>query len=86
MNSRMTTSGVVFRFCRPSGSVRREPSREMKEALRKLSESAEMEPLLAKARSTGKVVMIEVFHTKHGQPLLIHTALLPKREVEKEKA
>lgn len=63
---------VVFRFRRPTGFNQQEPSVAMKEALRRLSETAEMQPLLAHARQSGKSVAIEVFQTRDGQPLLIH--------------
>lgn len=70
---------VVFRFRRPSGSMNREPSTALVQALRHLSKAHEMQPLLAKARETGREVVIEVFHSKNGEPLLIHTALLPEK-------
>jgi hypothetical protein len=69
---------VVFRYRRPIGSRNRTPSAAMAQALRHLSESEEMEPLLSQARDTGREVVIEVFHSKDGQPLLIHTALRPE--------
>jgi hypothetical protein len=50
----------------------------MTDALRQLSEAREMEPLLLKARTEGRDVVIEVFQSRDGQPLLIHTALLPE--------
>ena len=68
-------SQVQFRFRRPSGSRTRKPSLAMKEALRHLSEAQEMRPLLDKARQTGREVVIEVFHSIDGQPLLIHPKL-----------
>lgn len=63
---------VVFRFRRPTGSNQQEPSAEMAEALQRLSETAEMQPLLAYAGRSGKSVAIEVFQNRDGQPLLIH--------------
>ena len=63
---------VLFKFRRPCGSKRREPSRVMIEALRRLSETAEMQPLLAQASKSGRTVAIEVFQNRDGQPLLIH--------------
>jgi hypothetical protein len=63
---------VVYKFRRPSGSNQQEPSLAMTEALRRLSEAAEMQPLLAHARQSGKSVAIEVFQNRDGQPLLIH--------------
>ena len=63
---------VIVRFKRPSGSQQHEPSEAMSEALRRLSETTEMQPLLAKATKSGKTVAIEVFQSRDGQPLLIH--------------
>jgi hypothetical protein len=76
---RQTSPEVVFRFRRPSGSPAPEPSTAMTEALRQLSLAQEMEPLRRKARDAGREVVIEVFQSKDGQPLLIHTALLPEK-------
>ena len=73
----MKTPAVQFRFCRPSGSPTRKPSAAMTEALRRLSQAEEMQPLMEKAKAAGREVVIEVFHSKDGQPLLIHTALTP---------
>jgi CTP:molybdopterin cytidylyltransferase MocA len=50
----------------------------MQDALRRLSQAEEMRPLLKKAQAAGREVIIEVFHGKDGQPLLIHTALMPE--------
>ena len=74
----MKTSAVQFNFRRPSGSPTRKPSAAMTEALRSLSQAEEMNPLLKKAQAAGRGVVIEVFHAKDGQPLLIHTALMPE--------
>ena len=63
---------VTFKFRRPSGSRQHEPSMAMTEALQRLSETVEMQPLLAQARQSGKSVAIEVFQNRDGQPLLIH--------------
>jgi hypothetical protein len=71
-------SGIVFRFCRPSGSGIQEPSSAMTEALRRLSEAEEMEPLRNKARAARGKVVIEVFQSKNGQPLLIYPKLQPE--------
>jgi hypothetical protein len=51
----------------------------MQDALRRLSQAEEMQPLMEKAKAAGREVVIEVFHNKDGQPLLIHTAALPKK-------
>jgi hypothetical protein len=63
---------VVFRFRRSSGSREQEPSAALTEALRRLCEAAEMQPLHAQASKSGGKVAIEVFHTRQSQPLLIH--------------
>jgi hypothetical protein len=68
---------VVFRFCRPSGLVDRRPSQAMTAALRRLSQADEVQPLLRRARAAGRDVVIEVFHSQDGQPLLIHLTLKP---------
>lgn len=65
-------TNVIFKFRRPSGSEQHEPSVAMSEALRRLSEATEMQPLLAQATKSGKTVAIEVFQNRDGQPLLIH--------------
>jgi len=69
---------VHFQFRRASGSPRQAPSIAMTEALHRLSEADEMQPLLSKARIDGLEVLIEVFHGVDGQPLLIHTTLSPQ--------
>jgi hypothetical protein len=63
---------VVFKFRRPSGSRQQEPSLAMTDALQRLSETVEMQPLLAQANKSGGTVAIEVFQSRNGQPLLIH--------------
>ena len=64
---------VIVRFKRPSGSgATHEPSEAMSEALQRLSEAEEMQPLLDQASKCGKSVAIEVFQSRDGQPLLIH--------------
>jgi len=75
------SEGVVFRFRRPSGSTAPEPSTAMTEALRQLSVAREMEPLLQAAQRAGREVVIEVFQSSDGQPLLIHTAMLPDTRI-----
>ena len=67
---------VRFRYRRPSGSRSRKPSTAMQAALHYLSQSREMQPLLKRARQTGREVVIEVFHASDGQPLLIHPAVV----------
>lgn len=66
---------IHFRFRRPKGQHISEPSRAMTDALHRLTQSDEMQPLMSKARSDGKEVLIEVFQGADGQPLLIHPTL-----------
>ena len=75
----MKTPAVQFKFCRPSGAPTHAPSEAMQDALRRLSQVEEMQPLLKKAQAAGREVVIEVFHSKDGQPLLIHTAAVSKK-------
>jgi len=63
---------VVYKFRRPRGSEQQEPSRAMTDALRCLSETVEMQPLIAEANKCSKSLAIEVFQTRNGQPILIH--------------
>jgi alpha-D-ribose 1-methylphosphonate 5-triphosphate synthase subunit PhnH len=63
---------LTFKFCRPCGSERQQPSLAMIDALRLLSETTEMQPLLAQATKSGRTIAIEVFQSRDGQPLLIH--------------
>ena len=63
---------VVFKFRRPRGAEHQTPSLSLTEALRHLSETVEMRPLIAGARKSGGAVAIEVFQTRDGQPILIH--------------
>jgi len=66
--------GIVFRFRRPSSVPRRQPSEAMRKALRCLAESDEMQPFVADARAQRRNVVVEVFHSSDGHPLLIHIA------------
>jgi hypothetical protein len=68
----MSMQNVVFKFRRPCGSEREQPSEAMVQALRRLSETTEMQPLLNQASKSGKSVAIEVFQNRGGQPILIH--------------
>jgi hypothetical protein len=75
----MKTPTVQFKFRRPSGAPTHPPSEGMRDTLRCLSQAEEMQPLLKRAQAAGREVVIEVFHAKDGQPLLIHTAAVAKR-------
>jgi hypothetical protein len=46
----------------------------MTDALRLLSESAELKPLVAGARASGRKVVVQVFRSRDGHPILIHFA------------
>jgi hypothetical protein len=66
--------GIVFRFRRPRSIPRQQPSKAMTEALQCLAESEEMQPLIDDARARRRDVVLEVFHSRDGHPLLIHIA------------
>jgi hypothetical protein len=70
--------GILFRFRRPSDTPGRNPSKAMTEALRHLAESDEMRRFVAEARAQRRNVVVEVFHSSDGHPLLIHTAAAPR--------
>jgi hypothetical protein len=44
----------------------------MTEALRHLAESDEMRPFVSEAHAVRRDVVLEVFHSRDGHPLLIH--------------
>jgi len=71
--------GILLRFRRPSSVPRRQPSKGMAEALRQFAESKEMRLFVAKAHAQRRDVMVEVFHSSDGHPLLIHTAAARSR-------
>jgi hypothetical protein len=71
-------SQVVFRFRRPGGVPKKQPSRAMTEALKWLSRSDEMQGFVSEANAQNRIVVVEVFHSAaDGHPLLIHTAAVP---------
>jgi len=72
--------GILFRIRRPSSMQKRHPSKAMTEAPRHLAESEEMQPFISDARARRRDVVVEVFHSSDGRPLLIHTTTAPKRE------
>jgi hypothetical protein len=73
------TPGIVFRFCRPSGSPSRQPSEAMTQALRQFAATDEMQAFVANARAQRRKVVVEVFHSADGHPMLIHTTVLRKK-------
>lgn len=71
-------SGVSFKFCRPSGAPAREPSVAMTRALHALSEADEMRQFVAEAHQQRETVVLEVFQSQDGRPLLIYPKAIPK--------
>ena len=69
--------GIVFKFCRPSGAQAKAPSQTITDALRRLSEADEMQPLLGEARARRRKVVVEVFHSRTGYPILICIKAVP---------
>jgi hypothetical protein len=65
---------VLLRFRRPSGAGQHQPSLALTDALQRLSQCPEMQPLLTQARTAGKSIAVELFQTRDGQPILIHFA------------
>jgi hypothetical protein len=74
------TPGVVFKFCRPSGAPSRQPSEAMTQAMRQFAATDEMRVFVASARAQRRKVVVEVFHSSDGHPLLIHTAVLREKK------
>ena len=74
--------GILFKFRRPSKVPRRQPSKAMTKALRHLAESEEMRPFVAEARAQRRNVVVEVFHSSDGHPLLIHVAATSGRQAK----
>jgi len=54
----------------------------MTEALQRLSEAEEMRDFTAKAHAQNRNVVVEVFHSADGHPLLIHTATVCLKSLE----
>jgi CTP:molybdopterin cytidylyltransferase MocA len=50
----------------------------MTAALHTLSESTEMRSLVAEAQAHGRKVVVQVFHSAEGHPILIHLGALPQ--------
>ena len=72
--------GIVFRYRRSKSTPGRNPSLAITQALRCLAESDEMQPFIDDARARRRDVVVEVFHSGDGHPLLVHTTTAPKRE------
>ena len=71
-------SDVVFKFSQPSGASARRPSASMTAALRNLSESTELQSLVAEARTQGRRMEVQVYHSAEGCPFLIHLKAVPQ--------
>ena len=63
---------IELRFSRPSGAAFRKPSQTMADALQRLTDSDEMQSLVSEAQSQGRKVVVQVFHSSAGHPILIH--------------
>jgi hypothetical protein len=74
--------GVIFRFRRSNSMRRRQPSEAMRKALRCLAESEEMRQFTADARAQRRDVVLEVFHSRDGHPLLVHVAVAPRHDAQ----
>jgi len=73
------TPGIVFKFCRPSGAPSRQPSEAMTQVLRQFAATDEMQALVADARAQRRKVVVEIFHSTDGHPLLIHCAAVARK-------
>ena len=71
-------SNIEFRFSKPSDAATVEPSTAMKNALQDLSKSEEVRRLAADAQRRGRKVVLHVFHSATGYPILIHVGAVPK--------
>jgi hypothetical protein len=69
---------VLFKYSQPNGAASRKPSTAMAEALQRLSEANEMQTLVAGARCQGRRVVVQVFHSAEGYPILIHLGAIPQ--------
>ncbi len=65
---------IEFRFSTPRGVAVAEPSTRMRKALRHLSQSDEIRRLAADAKRRGRKIVLHVFHSAKGHPILIHVA------------
>jgi hypothetical protein len=68
---------VIIKHSSPSGALKRNPSRALTAALRKLTQSDEMKHLITEARAQKRLVKVQVFHSAAGHPILIHLGSVP---------
>jgi hypothetical protein len=73
------TSGIVFKFRRPSGSPSRQPSEAMTQAMQQFASTGEMKAFVTNARAQRRKVVVEVFYLSDGHLLLIHCAAVAKK-------
>jgi CTP:molybdopterin cytidylyltransferase MocA len=52
----------------------------MADALKRLSEADEMQTLVAEAQAHGRRVVVHVFHSAEGHPILIHLKAVAQEE------
>jgi len=68
----MTMPRIVVRFKSPLGQPSKPASREMVDALMRLTDTEEIEPLLNAAEDSGRCVAVELYRASDGRPLLIN--------------
>jgi len=71
-------NNIEFRFSKPGGVTIAEPSTRMKNALTHLSQSDEIRRLAADAKTRGRKLVVHVFHSAKGHPILIHLGDVPE--------
>jgi hypothetical protein len=50
----------------------------MADALQRLSEADEMQCLVSEAEAQGRKLVVQVFHSAEGHPILIHLGAVPQ--------
>ena len=68
--------GVEVKFSRPSGAPAMRPSSAMADAIQRLSEADETQHLVREARALGRKVVVQVFQSANGHPILIHLGVV----------
>jgi hypothetical protein len=70
---------VVFKFSHPSGTAGRKPSMSLANAVQQLTEADELKLLASEAREHGRKLMVQVFHSANGCPILIHLGVVSEK-------
>jgi hypothetical protein len=78
--------GIFFTFRRPGGIGKCQPYRTLAEGLRQLAESEKMQPYIEKAHAQGRDVVVGVFHSREGHPLLLVVAAAPTQPVPEDES